>query len=167
MQTGASTNKYDIRPANEFAIEVDPKGALNMLQFKGHPVVPVQGTVVEAQFRFPDQSTLVLVGDHTPFEELLTILLIGPNLQERDRVLVGGAYPQGFLAFAAPEGPDEVGFCWHDLELVVRVRQYWNWFSMRRRWLKLRDTVPQRGPAEPAPPSPPGKRPFQRKARSR
>ena len=150
MQTVASADKHQIRPIDEFAIEVAPKGQLNMLRYKGHPVVPVQGSVVEAQFRFPDQSTLVLVADHTPFEELLTILLIGPNLQERDRVLVGGAYPQGFLAYAAPEGPGEVGFCWHDLDLIVTVRQYWSWFSLRRRWLKLRDTVPQREPAKPA-----------------
>ncbi len=117
-----------------------------MLLFKGRPVVAVPGLVAEAQFILDDRSTLVLVSDNTPFHEVLTISLIGPDLRERDRVLVGGAYPQGFLAYAEPYGGNEVAFCWHDLDLVVTVRSYWSWLSLRRRWLKLRDTVPQRDP---------------------
>ena len=133
--------------AADFSVEPGRKGADNMLQFKGRPVVAVPGLGVEAQFVFPDRSTLVLVSDNTPFQEVLALCLIGPDLRQRDRAMVGGAYPQGFLAYAERRGPEEVGFCWHDLELVVTVRRYWSWLSLRRRWLKLRDTVPQREPA--------------------
>ena len=132
------------RPMDDFAVEAGVGGAPNMLQFKGRPVVAVPGLTVEAQFTFPDHSTLVLVSENTPFKEMLTITLIGPDLKERDRVLVGGAYHQGFLAYAERRGADEVAFCWHDLDLVVVVRRYWSWFKLRRRWLRLRDTIPQR-----------------------
>ncbi len=137
--------------AGDFSVEPGRKGVPNMLQFKGRPIVAVTGLVVETQFALPDRSTLVLVSDNTPFQEVLTLCLIGPDLRERDRVLVGGAYPHGFLAYAERHGPQEVAFCWHDLDLVVTIGRYWSWLSLRRRWLKLRDTVPQREPAVRAP----------------
>jgi hypothetical protein len=71
-------------------------------------------------------------------------------LRERDRVLVGGAYPQGFLAYAAGKGTNQVEFCWHDAELVATVARYWSWMSLRRRWLSLEDTIPQRDPTRRA-----------------
>ncbi len=135
-----------ITTTTEFTIDIGSQKPPYTLHFKGRPVVEVQGTVVEAQFRFPDGNALVLVGDHTIFEEVLTLTLIGPDLRERDRVLVGGAYAQGFLAYAAPRGTNQVEFCWHDLELVATIGQYWSWMSLRRRWLSLEDTVPQRDP---------------------
>ncbi len=144
MQSSAEAKAGAIRTTTDFSVEAGGKGSPNMLLFKGRPVVAVPGLVVEAQFTLSDRSILVLVSDNTPFHEALTLSLVGPDLRERDRVLVGGAYPQGFLAYAEPHGADEVAFCWHDLELVVTVRRYWSWLSLRRRWLKLRDTVPQR-----------------------
>ena len=133
-------------PMEDFTIEPGRNGAADMLQFKGRPVVAVTGQVVEAQVGFPDHSTLVLVSDNRPFQEVLTLLLVGPNLRVLDSVMVGGAYPQGFLAYAERHSPDEIAFCWHDLDLVVAVRRYWSWLRLRRRWLALRDTVPQREP---------------------
>ncbi len=136
-----------IRPTTEFSLDTASPTSPHMLRFKGRPVVAVQGSVVEAQFRLPDGSALVLVSDHTPFEEVLTLSLIGPDLRERDRALVGGAYPQGFLAYAAGRGTNQVEFCWHDLDLVATVARHWSWLSLRRRWLSLEDTIPQRDPA--------------------
>jgi hypothetical protein len=136
------------RPADEFTLEPGRKGESATLQFKGRPVVPVDGDKVEAEFHFPDGSFLVLVSDNTSFEEVLTIILVGPDLRQRDRVLVGGAYPQGFLAYAERLGANEVAFCWHDLDLVVTIGRHWSWMNLRRRWLKLRDTVPQREPGK-------------------
>ena len=146
MQAGTDANARTMRATEDFSVEPGSKGSPNMLHFKGRPVVAVQGLVVEAQFVLTDRSTLVFVSDNTPFHEVLTLSLIGPNLRERDRTMVGGAYPQGFLAYAEPHGLDEVAFCWHDLDLVVTIRQHWSWLSLRRRWLRLRDTVPQREP---------------------
>lgn len=146
MQRQVDASASDMRVTEDFSIEAGLAGSPNTLQFKGRPVTAVPGQVVEAQFSLPDHSTLVLVSDNTPFKEILTLCLIGPELRERDRVKVGGAYPQGFLAYAERLSPEEVGFCWHDLDLVVTVRRYWSWLSLRRRWLSLRDTVPQRAP---------------------
>ena len=146
MQVRVDAGAGHVRAMNDFAIEAGLGGAPNMLQFKGRPVAAVEGLVVEAEFGFPDHSMLVLVSDNTPFREVLTLCLVGPDLRERDRVKVGGAYPQGFLAYAERMGADEIAFCWHDLDLVVTVRRYWSWLTLRRRWLKLRDTVSQRAP---------------------
>ena len=151
MQSSDAATAAPPRPKGDFAVEAGTGGVPNMLLFKGRPVVAVAGLAVEAQFGFADGSTLVLISDNTPFKEVLTLTLIGPDLRERDRVLVGGAYPQGFLAYAERHGPDEVAFCWHDLDLVAVVRRYWSWFKLRRRWLRLRDTVPQRAGRAPAP----------------
>ena len=151
MQSRTEARVAPMRTTADFTLEAGTKGAPNMLLYKGRPVVAVPGLVVEAQFVLEDGSTVVLVSDNTPFHEVLSIALIGPDLRERDRVLVGGAYPQGFLAYAEPHGADEVAFCWHDLDLVVTIRRYWSWLTLRRRWLKLRDTVPQREPAVRAP----------------
>ena len=147
MQPRADATTDRMRPIDDFSIQAGGKGDLNTLQFKGRLVIAVLGLVVEAQFALPDGSALVLIGDNTPFHEVLTIALIGPDLRQRDRVLVGGAYPQGFLAYAEPHDTDELAFCWHDLDLIVTIRPYWSWLSLRRRWLRLRDTVPQREPA--------------------
>ena len=146
MQTRDDVQAGQVRTTEGFSVQAGGKGVPNTLQFRGRPVTAVQGLVVEAQFDLGDRSTLVLVSDNTPFHEVLTLSLVGPDLRERDRVMVGGAYPQGFLAYAEPHGPGEIAFCWHDLDLVVTVRRYWSWLSLRRRWLKLRDTVPQREP---------------------
>ena len=75
-------------------------------------------------------------------------MLVGPDLRQRDRVIVGGGLsPRLPGPMPSAAGPRRLRFCWHDLDLVVTVRRYWNWFNLRRRWLRLRDTVPQRDPA--------------------
>ena len=146
MKTSVEADADTMPAADDFSVELGPKGSLNILHFKGRPVVPMQGSTVEAQFTLSDRSTLVLISDNTLYQEVLTLSLIGPDLRERDRVMVGGAYAQGFLAYAERHSPDEVAFCWHDLDLVVTVGRYWSWLSLRYRWLKLRDTMPQRAP---------------------
>ncbi len=110
----------------------------------GNRVTTVDGTVIEAQFRFPDGSTLLLVSDNEPFKEMLTLLYLAPNLSVRDRMLVGGAFTPGFLAYAEVHGPASIAFCWHDLEQVVTIRPYRALFGLRRRWLTVTDLVPQR-----------------------
>ena len=146
MKTHVEADAEPMPAVDDFSVEPGSDDAPTMLHFKGRPVVAVQGSTVEAQFAFQDRSTLVLISDNTLFKEVLTLSLIGPDLRERDRVMVGGAYTQGFLAYAERHSPDEVAFCWHDLDLVVTVRRYWSWLSLRHRWLKLRDTIPQRQP---------------------
>ncbi|WP_158747025.1 hypothetical protein [Acidisphaera sp. L21] len=151
MQTNAFLTAPSDRSADEFTLEPGRNGSPATLQFKGRPVAAVDGDRVEAQFRFADHNALVLVSNNTPHQEVLSVILVGPNLRQRDRVLVGGAYAQGFLAYAERQGENEVAFCWHDLDLIVSVGRYWSWMSLRRRWLKLRDTVPQREPGTRGP----------------
>ncbi len=117
------------------------------LLYKGRPVAAIEARVIEAQFRLPDGRALILASNDEPFAERLVVLLLGPDLRPCDSMLLGGATTPGFLAYAEAHGPDEVAFCWHDLEQVVRVRMRRSWFGLRTRWLSLRDLVPQRAPA--------------------
>ena len=136
-----------IRPVDEFSLRPAPfeaKPAACELLHRGRAVAPVRARLVEAQFRYPDGSTLVLASDDTAFHESLTVLLVGPDLRVRDKAVVGGATTPGFLAYAEPHGPDGVAFCWHDREHLVRVRRRRAWHGLRTKWLSLRDLVPQR-----------------------
>ena len=107
-------------------------------------VAKVKARTLEAQFRLSDGATLLLASSDEPFEEQLCLLLLGPDLRQREMLRVGGATTPGFLAYAEAHGPDEVAFCWHDLEQVVNVRARPVWFGLRTRWLSVRDLVPQR-----------------------
>ena len=121
-------------------------------------VATVQARTLQAQFRLSDGSTLLLAGragrslrnalllasSDEPFHEQLCVLLLGPDLRQRELLRIGGATTPGFLAYAESHGPDEVAFCWHDLEQVVSVRARRRFFGLQTRWLSVRDLVPQR-----------------------
>ena len=138
------------RPVSGFSLQ-RPGGKRDVLAadllYKGRLVGTVQARVIEAQFRLADGGALILASCDQPFKERLTLLQLGPDLRRRDVMLLGGATTPGFLAYAEAHGPDEVAFCWHDLEQVVSVRPRREWFGLRTRWLGVRDLVPQREPA--------------------
>ena len=140
---------------DEFTLEVaaDRDAEYDTLLHKGRHVADVEARIVEAQFRLPDGSTLVMLNDDTQFREMLTILLIGSGLKVMDEVRLGGAFTPGYLTYAYPAGPAEVAFCWHDLDQVVRVRRHRPWLGVRSRWLSVRE-MPMQLPISPRSPVP-------------
>ena len=141
------------RPVSGFSLRRtggarDPHSA--DLLYKGRPVATIEAGMLEAQFRLAEGGALILASNDEPFKERLTVLLLGPDLRQRDIVLLGGATTPGFLAYAEAHGPDEVAFCWHDLEQVVSIRPRREWFGLRTRWLSVRNLVPQREPGRRA-----------------
>ena len=135
-----------ILPSHEFSLQPGGPGKPGTLKYFDRDVAWIDAGLLQAQFRLPDGGTLVLASDDTPFRERLIILLISHDLRVLDRLLVGGATTPGFLAYAAAHGPDEVAFCWHDLDQVVIIQPYRRLLSRRRAWLRLRDTMSQREP---------------------
>lgn len=142
--TDPAGSTWNITVVEEFSILAASAAGPHPVLHGAKRITTVDATVMEAQFRFPDGSTLLLASDNEPFKEILTLLYLGPDMSVRDRVLVGGAYTPGFLAYAAAHGPAEIGFCWHDLEQVVTIRPRRVWFGLRTRWLTIRDLIPQR-----------------------
>ena len=130
---------------DEFTLEVavDRSRTYDTLLYRGRVVTEVEARVVEAQFRLADGSTLVLLNDDEPFKENLTLVLVGPGLDVLDRLVLGGAFTPGYLTYAYPLGPDEVAFCWHDLDQVVTVRRVPRWFGLRPGWLRVREVAVQ------------------------
>ncbi len=135
---------------DDFTLEVasDRNASFDMLLHKGRHVADVEARIVEAQFRLPNGCTLVLLNNDEQFKEMLTILLISPALKVLDRAKLGGAFTPGYLTYAYPSGPDEVAFCWHDLDQVVRIRRYRPLFGVRPRWLSVRE-MPMQLPNSP------------------
>ena len=127
-------------------IAADRDADYDTLLHKGRHVADVEARIVEAQFRLPDGSTLVMLSDDTQFKEMLTILLIGSGLKLLDQVKLGGAFTPGYLTYAYPTGPAEVAFCWHDLDQVVRVCRRRPLLGVRPRWLTVRE-MPMQLPA--------------------
>ena len=132
-----------IAVVDEFTLEMaaDRATRFDTLLHRGRPVADVQARILEAQFRLSDGSTLVMLNDDTPFKEVLTLVLVGPGLQVRDEILVGGAFTPGYLTAAYPCSPDEIAFCWHDRDQVVTIRRTARWFGLRSSWLKVRDVA--------------------------
>ncbi len=110
----------------------------------GRHVTAVGATRIDAQFQLPDGSAIVFASDDTPFKEVLNILLVGPDLQVRDLLRVGGATTPGFLAYAEAHAEGQIAFCWHDHEQVLTVRHRRRWFGLASSWLRVDDLVPQR-----------------------
>lgn len=149
MDSSADLSAHAIRAVTDFSIRVSPNPARapNALMQGERRVTTLTARLIEAQYRLADGKTLILASDDEPFEESLTILLIGPDLRVLDQEELGGAYTPGFMAYVAPFSDNEVVFCWHDHEQVVTVRRYRPWHRIRPRWLSLRDLLPQRDPA--------------------
>ncbi len=143
MDASTETICETIVPVDEFSLDLadDRAARFDTLLHRGRPVTDVEARLLEAQFRLPDGSTLLLLNDDTPFKELLTLVLVGPALTVLDRLQVGGAFTPGFLTTAYPCGPDEVAFCWHDRDQVVTIRHHTRWFGLRSVWLTLRDVA--------------------------
>ena len=147
-----------IAAVDDFTLDVasDRAATYDTLLYKGRRVTEVEARIVEAQFRLPNGSTLVMLNEDEPFKEMLTLVLVGPGLDVLDRKQLGGAYTPGYLIYAYPIGPDEIAFCWHDLDQVVTVRRYRRWFGLRSGWLRVREVAVQ----PPRPPSAPVARPL-------
>ena len=126
---------------NEFTLEVaaDRKANYDTLFHKGRRVAEVEARILEAQFRLTDGSTLLMLNEDEEFKEMLTLLLVSPALKVVDEFRLGGAFTPGFLTYAYPISEDEVAFCWHDLDQVVRVRHHRPSLSFRKRWLSVRE----------------------------
>lgn len=141
MDVSTDTVFETIAPVGGFTLDVaaDRSASYDTLLYKGRRVTEVEARVVEAQFRLPNGSTLVLLNEDEPFKEMLTLILVGPNLKVLDRKMLGGATTPGYLIYAYPAGPNEVAFCWHDLEQVVTIRQFPRWFGLRSGWLQVRE----------------------------
>ena len=148
MDTSSKTIPALVGPVSDFDIEVadDPVTSYNVLRHSGLKVADLDSTVIEAQFRLEDGSTVVLASDNTQFNEKLTILLVGPDLRVRDTWTQAGVYTPGFLTYASMRTPTEIAFCWHDRDQVLTVTPRREWFGLRTRWLKVRDLLPQRDP---------------------
>ena len=125
----------------EFTLQVaaDRVKTYDTVLHRGRQVTEVEARILEAQFRLPDGSTLLLLNDDQPFKEKLTLLLVDPGLRVRDRKELGGAFTPGYLTYAYPVGLDQVAFCWHDLEQVVTIRRFRRWFGLRSGWLAVRE----------------------------
>ena len=121
------------------AAATNRKRQYDTLLHRGRRVAEVAARRVEAQFRFPDGNTLLLLNDDTEFKENLTVILINPALVELDRLQVGGAFTPGYLTSAYACSANEVCFCWHDLEQVVTIGRHTRRFGLHTGWLKLRD----------------------------
>ena len=139
----------------DFTLEVaaDRAKTYDTLLHRGRRVAEVEARIVEAQFRLLDGSTLVLLNDDKPFKEMLTLVLVGPDLKLRDRMQLGGAFTPGYLTYAYPLSRNEVAFCWHDLDQVVTVGRHKRWFGLRSAWLTVREVAiqPPRPPGAPLP----------------
>ena len=148
MDASSGSGDAMMATVDEFTLELaeDRAAAFDTLLFRGRRVADIEARVIETQFRLADRSTLLLLSDDTPYKEKLTIVLLSAGLKALDRLVIGGAYTPGFLAYASPIGPDEVSFCWHDLEQVVKVGRYSRWFGLRAGWLSVRDLESQTSP---------------------
>ena len=137
MNATAASGPETIAVVTEFAIDVadDRQATYDTLHYRGRWVADVEARIVESQFRMPDGSTLLMLNDDKPFRELLTILLVGPSLNVVDSIRIGGAFTPGYLTTAYPIGPDQIAFCWHDLDQIVTVRRRRKRFGLRSRWL--------------------------------
>lgn len=145
ISVGATTPA--MATVDEFTLDVaeDRTARYDTLLHKGRRVADVEARIVEAQFRRPDGSTLVLLNDDEPFKEMLTVLLVSPALKELDRVRLGGAFTPGYLTAAYPTSADTLAFCWHDLDQIVTVRRRRRWFGIGKlRWLSVRDVMAER-----------------------
>ena len=151
MDVSANSLFETISSVEGFSLDVaaDRKATYDTLLYRGRPVAEVEATIVEAQFRLPDGSTLVMLNDDEPFKEMLTLILVSPGLKVLDRVAIGGAFTPDYLTYAHPIGPDQVAFCYHALDQVVTIRRYRPWFSLRTRWLKVREAAVVRPAASP------------------
>ena len=129
----------------DFSVQVaeDRAKTYDTVLYCGRRVTEVEARILEAQFRLPDGSTLLLLNEDQPFREKLTLILIDFELRVLDRLELGGAYTPGFLTYAYPVGPDQVAFCWHDLEQLVTIRRFARWFGLRSGWLKVKDVEVQ------------------------
>ena len=140
-----------IRSVEDFTLDLaaDRTKTYDTLLHGGRRITEVEARIVEAQFRLSDGSTLVLLNDDEPFREMLTLVLVGPDLKVRDRLQLGGAFTPGFLTYAYPIGENEIAFCWHDLDQVVTIERYKRRLGLRSGWLRVREEAVQ-------PPRPPG-----------
>ena len=145
----------DVAPAtmsvvDEFTLEVaaDRDTAYDTLFHRGRRVASVEARRVEAQFRLANGSTLLLLNDDRPYKEVLTILLVSAGLRVLDTRRVGGAFTPGYLTSAYSTSPNDVVFCWHDLDQMVTVRQHRSPFGWRTRWLAVTD-IPMQLPNSP------------------
>ncbi len=137
IATASSVDEFTL------AVAADRSKTFDTLLHRGRPVTEVEARILEAQFRLPDGSTLLLLNDDEPFKETLTLVLVGAGLEVLDRIVLGGAFTPGYLTYAYPLGPDEVAFCWHDLDQVVTVRRFPRWFGLRSGWLRVREVAVQ------------------------
>ncbi len=62
------------------------------LKFDGVELPDVDGKVLEGQFELPNGSFLVVLTQDCPFEETMTVVLFGPDLQRRDQLVFGAMY---------------------------------------------------------------------------
>ena len=139
-----------IRCIEEFTLDVaaDRAKTYDTLLHRGRRVTEVEARIVEAQFRLSDGSTVVLLNDDTPYREMLTLVLVGPDVKVRDRLRLGGAFTPGYLTYAYPVGENEIAFCWHELDQVLTIGRYKRWFGLRSGWLRARELAIQ--PPRPA-----------------
>ena len=178
MDVSATSFFGTISSVDEFALEVaaNRKATYDTLLHRGRPVTDVEARIVEAQFRLPDGSTLVFLNDDQPFKEVLTLVLVDAGLRVLDRLQLGGAFTPGYLTYAYPIGPEQVAFCWHDLDQVVTIRRYRRVFGLRSGWLAVREVAvqapkpaavvtPRPDDPTPAPRASNGARPRQRRRR--
>jgi hypothetical protein len=127
-----------ILSVDEFSITRGTKRAgQHRLLRHGRDIMPVPADRVEAQYRFPDGSTLLLATCNRQFAETLSLVYLGADLAARDHLVVGRAYRAGYLAYAEIYGPASIAFCWDDHEQVVTIRPRRRRFGLRTRWLTL------------------------------
>jgi hypothetical protein len=160
MDVSSNSVFETVSAVDEFSLVIAADRSIHFdtVTYKGLEIAAVEAQIIEAQFRFLDGSTLLLLNQTDEFKEKLTLLLVSAGLKELDRLLLGGAFTPGYLTYAYPIGPDEIAFCWHGLDQIVTVRRHRPRFAWRHRWLEVRELAVQ----PPQPMRPPKPRARQR-----
>ena len=98
-------------PSHEFRIELLPDNELQsrLIGSDGRPSEPIEGRILEAQFRTP-VGDLVITSDGDPYEEVLHFTLLNPERKVLDRISLGQIYHTGMLRDLRPAGEASLSF---------------------------------------------------------
>jgi hypothetical protein len=110
-----------MRAVREWKLEeVDDEARTGVL-VRGDARVPVKGVLVEEEFVLETGESLVWLSQNSPYEEELTVYLLGRNGEVLDLIWAGIPYAPGLLV-VQQTGKNWVEFSFFDEKLRSRLR---------------------------------------------
>lgn len=114
-----ATTRFKLKP--ESATEANTFGNSRLMD-GDRPGPVLDGAVIEAQFDMDDGRFLLLIGDDSPYEERLQVLLFGPALEQMDSLEIGAPYAAGVVDDVVPSKA-ELSFRFAERQFTVRARK--------------------------------------------